>query len=1017
MGTDTDTYGPRPRDYKERAQWLNYAFRQYRESGREIKGGGWTEQQQREAHKTYTAARIPTKHRPRYFDNDAWRPKPYVRYRSGPDIEERDDVPINDTLYPERRAAQRRLHQLDSWLRPSKLQRHSVLGVGGNGLVVHYKAASAPAGTKRRRDVVAKVALRGGQNDALRLELEKMEKVKGCAHLTLVYNPEDYDQPRPRKFVRRLPGDDSSVEENSSGDDSVSAHSALARRERRRDRATMPAPGEKAKDAADQKYWDDRRAAREKRDDEIKKEIAEEEEVSKTEGPRRDVIFMKWADHGSLASLVFRLQADQETGGRIPNRVLWSFWLCLVRACVARFKPKIPDGAVFDTDARGRGMLRELRNLGVPIYKKADHERNMALWERNKASLIEDVPTDKNQYRYINMVHFDIDPQNIFISHVEKDPSKLNDENVPEEEAAKTASGSQKATGNISSDDGFSEPTPSKIKKNTGKKRKRRNYELYEYEPRKPDRVPGEHEVVPSLVLGDFGAAVVVKPRKRNIYYLNLRERAKYRFHAPEQFGPEWDAVPANPDGPELSHSTVAGRYGPHTNIWGIAVVMWILITKLEFPAPPDPQLPYDQVNRAPGQKDKKDFRKERKAYKAATGEDHKISYCALLMDPNVHDYDWVDPELREILFRCMYHNPLDRPNLSALLDSAIKGTAKQFPGETDSEVRKWVYDWIYEGPDPPPQPSSAGSSSAGSGGGSDDDNNNNNNNNKNGAGGGSGGGSDGGGSGKGSGGHGEGEGGAGGGNIFDAAPDKGYLEALDDGAHPLRQELQQDFLATFPNGFERIFNAAPGLQCGIYALRDSLAAQLGPNPTINGSPVAVALPTVEDLRQIYDDLEKEGTFDAIRVLAVGEPVQEGNYYVSELAVVVQRWGQGFGIDIQLAYLVEGRRPMFEPVQAANPWRLWIYNNNAVDLSKGGVRYNHYEGVRARPPPGTAKAAASASKTKKAKKASKSALKAQKGYKTKKTQKMPKIKKAPKVSPGQKPNDSDSLPDYESSPT
>ncbi|KAI1640803.1 hypothetical protein F4809DRAFT_637253 [Biscogniauxia mediterranea] len=1124
MGVDTILYGPQPKNYKERAQWFNYAFRQYRENGRDIKG--WSDQQQREAHKTYTAGRIPTKHRHRYFNNDAWRPKPYVRYRSGPGIEGK--IPIDGKLHPERRAAQLRLQQLESWLPPSKFRRHKILGVGGNGLVVHYKY-SAKAKARRRRDVVAKVALRGGQSDSLRNELRNMEKVAGCAHLALVYDPKQYGQPPLRKFVRRLPGDDSSVEEVSSGDESISALSASARRERRRDRATMPAPGEKAKDAADQKYWDDRQAKRQKRDVEIQKEIADEEEVSKTQGPRQDVIFMKLAEHGSLASLIFRLQADQETGGRIPNRVLWSFWLCLVRACwparkvhPKRSEPKIPDGAVFDVDARSRGMLRELKSLGVPIYKKADHEREMALWERNKANLIEDVPTDKGQFRYVNMVHFDMDPQNIFISHVEKDLKKSIDEDDSEDdsedETVKTASGAQGTTGNISSDDGFSEPTRP-IKKVAGKKRKRRNFGLYERVTKKPDRVPGEHELVPSLVLGDFGAAVVVKPRKRNTYYLNLRERAKFRFHAPEQFGPEWDAIPANPDGPELSHSTVAGRYGPHTNIWGIAVVMWILITKFEFPAPPDPQLPYDQVYRAPGQKDKKDFRKQRKAYKAATGEDHKISYCALLGDPNVHDYDWVDPELREILFQCMYHNPLDRPTLSRLLDSAIKGIAKQFPGETDSVIRKWVYDWIYEGPDPPAQASSAGSNNGGSGGssggGTDDDNNNNNNNNTNGGGGGgdgggggSGGGGSGGGgggsggesgkggpggsgkgspggSGKGGGGDGDGgggskgsEAGSGGGNIFEASPDKGYLEALDDGAHPLRQELQQDFLATFPNGFDRIPNSAPQLQCGIYALRDSLAAQLGSNPTINGTPTAVVLPTVDDLRRIYADLEKEGTFDAIRVLNIGLPAQEGNYYVSELAVVVQRWGQGFGIDIQLAYLVEGRSPMFEPVQAANPWRLWIYNDNAIERTKGAALYNHYEGVRARPPPNVAakpapgastaipglsmatpsastaipglstatpsastaapaapptaasspqmpkpKKVAKTSKTKKAshkkyKTKNSHKVKKPKPHKIKKPHKKPKSKKAPKVSLGSKKSkDSDSLPDYESDST
>lgn len=56
---------------------------------------------------------------------------------------------------------------------------------------------------------------------------------------------------------------------------------------------------------------------------------------------------------------------------------------------------------------------------------------------------------------------------------------------------------------------------------------------------------------------------------------------------------------------------------------------------------------------------------------------------------------------------------------------------------------------------------------------------------------------------------------------------------------------MRNIFLAGFPNGFRRIPNAAPMLRCGIYALRDSIAAQIG--------PAAVPLPSINDLQAIMD--------------------------------------------------------------------------------------------------------------------------------------------------------------------
>lgn len=77
---------------------------------------------------------------------------------------------------------------------------------------------------------------------------------------------------------------------------------------------------------------------------------------------------------------------------------------------------------------------------------------------------------------------------------------------------------------------------------------------------------------------------------------------------------------------------------------------MWTLITKHEPPVPPQPQFPADLIielyppyNRE-GQRDIPDD---------AINPEDPISYCPLLLNEDIHDYDWVDRELRETIYRC----------------------------------------------------------------------------------------------------------------------------------------------------------------------------------------------------------------------------------------------------------------------------------------------------------------------------------------------------------------------------
>lgn len=48
----------------------------------------------------------------------------------------------------------------------------------------------------------------------------------------------------------------------------------------------------------------------------------------------KDFLLLEFMENGDLGGLLAKI-AGQKDQVRIPNRVLWSFWLCLVKACVA----------------------------------------------------------------------------------------------------------------------------------------------------------------------------------------------------------------------------------------------------------------------------------------------------------------------------------------------------------------------------------------------------------------------------------------------------------------------------------------------------------------------------------------------------------------------------------------------------------------------------------------------------------------------------------------------------------
>ncbi|KAH9909922.1 hypothetical protein F4778DRAFT_713403, partial [Xylariomycetidae sp. FL2044] len=755
---------------------------------------------------------------------------------------------------------------------PPRYQLRRALGYGGQGVAALYQDVG---GDGLGKDIVVKKPLSDEVFDSNLLDEENSaRKMRRSAHLVQLLEPDSVRQRYPRRFPAPLDMNDSSIDERSSGSGDEGARRIRTRADPLK--RPYPVPRRATRPAA---HWVLKRRRKQARLRELKRQIDAESERP-NEG-RRNFLVFEYLENGDLATLLGKLAVDFSTGGRIPNRVLWAIWLCFVRACVGMEYPprkhhpdrKTPD-ATSRIGALRNHFYRDLKNLGLPVLTDEQLEA--------KSSLIEEIPADPNAKRY-NFVHMDIDPSNIFIGGLEladADARLWND-----------------------ADDEYED-------------------EEIPYTARRHDRVKNEHAFMPIIKLGDYGHAEVMKFQKRNIYYLDRRDWGKHGMYSPEQFCPEWDRIPANANGSEVADSTIAGAYTYKTNLWGIALTMWQVITQLRPPRPPQPHL--DPINHRAALAAGYERARHDEYIAANPGLQYWISYCPLFQDADgAREYNWVDRDLRQTIINCMKHMPADRPDLPTLLEQAKAGVNKQFQGEDDAFIRAWVRRWLYE--PPPGQPIAAwgiddGGSDGGSNGGPDSA------------------------------------------PRLDSAPRAGpsradprpeadeLAGARDNEDHPIRLQLQIQFNARFPNGYDRIPNAAPNLECGLYALHDSLVAQL---PLLNGNAgVGLVAPTVDALGEWMADLEADGRFLALvpdQAEAPGE-AQENNFWLTQLSVLLNEWGLSEGISLQLGYLLPGRRPLYEPTQDENADTIWIYNNNVVGVVPG-ARYNHYEGIRRRPPP------------------------------------------------------------------
>ncbi|KAI1381664.1 kinase-like protein [Hypoxylon crocopeplum] len=476
------------------------------------------------------------------------------------------------------------------------------LGYGGGGLTILFRWTSPQAGVPDR-DVVLKIGLEEWENEELRMEEAAYKQMSRAAHVIQTINPQDVGMPPKVDFgPLEIPySDDSSTEGDSSGEDSrdnTAPRPPIKRRLALRNRLDQLEQKRQAHEAR----MRDRRNIQELRQRMIEQLDAQgsrlipvgditAEDLVRNQVDRKDFILLEYMQHGDMAHFIYKLN---DLDRNVPNRVLWSFWLCMIRACIAlEYPPR-----------KFHPRRREPRDPGyVPpdpaAFRTAE---NAALGKIVGTDLVESIPTARRRWARKRWVHFDIDPKNILIGDLDADP------------------------------------------------------------------IGDEHSMIPRLKLTDFGSSYRIKPNKGNVYYFSKRGLGKPGYYAPEQFGQEWEHIAVTDHrGPEVSEQRIAGNYGSATNIWGIALTMWQIITKLTTPRAPQRQ----------------------------NGE--IVHYCPLLLtDPR---YERVDRDLRDTIALCMAHDPRQRPILNNLMQAAELGARRVYPGESDDDIRRWVQTMIFDAP------------------------------------------------------------------------------------------------------------------------------------------------------------------------------------------------------------------------------------------------------------------------------------------------------------------------------
>ncbi|RYP46737.1 hypothetical protein DL768_007084 [Monosporascus sp. mg162] len=345
--------------YRKQYQRQTLKFRYYRESADDA-----LLRQPRRRHVKHRRGPIAGKRDS--WDQAKWQRDPN---RIGLDsITHEDGIPDDDVVA---RDAWRLLGETKRWFGgPPKFDYQKCLGYGGMGLALHYKYSNPRVGDGAEDgDCVLKVSLEGGKDKNIRDEI--------------------------RATQEKLPSDDSSIPAQSSADEAD--YKEPPQRVRRKDMT----PYERARKMNTPRVQQRRRKleikaqeARLKAETEARERkrslrtrgkgkepaMPDDEDAGADAGDEdHDYILLEYMKNGDMANMLYRLNEQDE---KVPNRVLWSFFLCLIRGCI-----------------------------GMAWYPRRFHPQRGNNPDQN---LIEQTPAEGSvQERCMKRtVHFDIDPKN-----------------------------------------------------------------------------------------------------------------------------------------------------------------------------------------------------------------------------------------------------------------------------------------------------------------------------------------------------------------------------------------------------------------------------------------------------------------------------------------------------------------------------------------------------------------------------------------------------------------------------
>ncbi|RYP26497.1 hypothetical protein DL767_008001 [Monosporascus sp. MG133] len=269
---------------------------------------------------------------------------------------------------------------------PPKFDYQKCLGYGGMGLALHYKYSNpGVGGGSEDGDCVLKVSLEGGKNKNTRDEIRATQMI----------DPPSVGRPARVLPQEELPSDDLSIPAQSSADEAE--YKEPPQRMRRKDMTPYDRAGKLNTHRARQRR---RKLAIRAQETRLKAEaearerkrslrtrgkgkepaLPDDEDADADPGDEaHDYILLEYMKNGDMANMLYRLNEQDE---KVPNRVLWSFFLCLIRGCI-----------------------------GMAWYPRRFHPQRGNSPDQD---LIEQLPAEGSvQERCMKqMVHFDIDPKN-----------------------------------------------------------------------------------------------------------------------------------------------------------------------------------------------------------------------------------------------------------------------------------------------------------------------------------------------------------------------------------------------------------------------------------------------------------------------------------------------------------------------------------------------------------------------------------------------------------------------------